>query len=102
MVHVTEKNVAAIDVDLLIHECIRAAEGKDAFAYLISPFLADFDLSRNWLSFASNVIDVSDIDSYVDLVALLRHHGVTVKVVTRSPKDLEDTTLSKSFITRQA
>ena len=102
MVHVTEKNVAAIDTDLLIHECIRAAEGKTAFAYVISPFLADFELIRNWLSFASNVIDVSDIDSYVDLVALLRHHGVAVKVVSRSPKDLEETTLSKQFVVRQA
>ncbi len=102
MVHVTEKNVALIDVDLLIHECIRSSEGKSAFAYVISPFLADFALSHNWLSFVSNVIDVSDIDRYVDLIALLRQHSVDVKVATRSPKDLEEMTLSRNFIVRQA
>ena len=102
MVHVTEKNVALIDVDLLIHECIRSTEGKSSFAYIISPFIADFALSPNWLSFISNVIDVSDIDRYVDLIALLRQHGVVVKVVTRSPRDLEEMTLSRNFIARQA
>lgn len=102
MVHVTEKNVALIDVDLLIHECIGSAEGKNSFAYIVSPFLADFALSPTWLSFVSNVIDVSDIDRYVDLIALLRQHGVDVRVVTRSPNDLEGMTLSRNFIARQA
>jgi phosphatidylserine/phosphatidylglycerophosphate/cardiolipin synthase-like enzyme len=102
MVHVTQENVEIIDVDLLIHECLRASEGKKAFAYVISPFIADFPLEPTWLSFVSNVIDISDIDSYVDLIGLLRHHGVDIKVVTRSPKDLGSTTISKGFIERQA
>lgn len=102
MVHVTQENVEIIDVDLLIHECLRASEGKKAFAYIISPFIADFPLTPTWLSFVSNVIDISDIDSYVDLIGLLRHHGVEIKVVTRSPKDLRSTTISKGFIDRQA
>ena len=102
MVHVTEENVAIIDVDLLIHECLRASEGKKAFAYIVSPFIADFPLASTWLSFVSNVIDVSDIDSYVDLIGLLRHHGVSVKIVTRSPSDLTTTTISRRFIERQA
>jgi phosphatidylserine/phosphatidylglycerophosphate/cardiolipin synthase-like enzyme len=50
----------------------------------------------------SNVIDVSDIDGYVDLIALLRQHSVAIRIVTRSPKDLEGMTLSKHFIARQA
>ena len=102
MVHVTEENVSIIDVDLLIHECLRASQGKKAFAYIISPFIADFPLSSTWISFVSNVIDVSDIDSYVDLIGLLRHHGVDIKVVTRSPNDLGATTISRKFIERQA
>jgi phosphatidylserine/phosphatidylglycerophosphate/cardiolipin synthase-like enzyme len=102
MVHVTEENVAIIDVDLLIHECLGAAEGKNAIVYIISPFLADFPLTANWLSFVSNVIDISDIDSYVDLIGLLRHHNVEVKVVTRSPADLAMTTISRGFIEKQA
>ncbi len=90
-----------IDVDLLIHECLRASEGKDSFAFIISPFIADFGISSNWSAFVSNVINVSDIDSYVDLIGLLRHYSVDVKVITRSPKDLRDTTISPSFLTRQ-
>ena len=102
MVHVTQENVAVIDVDLLIHECLRASEHKEAFAYIISPFIADFPVSAVWSSFVSNVIDVSDIDSYVDLIGLLRHHGVKVKIVTRSPRDLGGTTISRAFIWKQA
>jgi hypothetical protein len=62
---------------------------------------SDFPLSSAWSSFVSNVIDVSDTDSYVDLIALLTHHRVDVKVVTRSPKDLEATTLTRGFIYKQ-
>jgi phosphatidylserine/phosphatidylglycerophosphate/cardiolipin synthase-like enzyme len=102
MVHVTQENVAIIDVDLLIHECLRANEGNTAFAYVISPFISDFRLASTWSSFVSNVIDVSDIDSYVDLIGLLRNHGVQIRIVTRSPKDLELTTISKKFVQRQA
>lgn len=103
MVHVTQDNVVLIDVDLLIHECLRASENKDAFAYVISPFLSDFEISSSWSMFTSNVIDVSDIDSYVDLIGLLRHHGAPVRIVTRSPRDLaENTTLNPSFISKQA
>jgi len=102
VVHVTQENVAIIDVDLLIDECLRANEGKKSFAYIISPFIGDFPLRTTWLSFVSNVIDVSDIDTYVDLIGLLRHHGVEVKVVTRSPKDLGATTISKRFVQKHA
>jgi hypothetical protein len=94
--------VQIIDVDLLIHECLRASEGKDSFAYLISPFIADFGISTNWSAFVSNVINVSDIDSYIDLIGLLKHYSVEVKVITRSPMDLRDTSISPSFVTRQA
>jgi phosphatidylserine/phosphatidylglycerophosphate/cardiolipin synthase-like enzyme len=102
MVHVTQENVAIVDIDLLIHEVLRASEKRDAFAYVISPFVADFPLAASWLSFVSNIIDVSDIDSYVDLIGLLRHHGVEVRLVTRSPKDLAATTISRKFIEKQA
>jgi hypothetical protein len=102
LVHVTQENVEGIDVDLLIHECLRANQGKDSFAYIVSPFIADFPLVSSWLSFVSNVIEVSDIDSYVDLIGLVRHYGVFVKVVTRSPRDLERTTISRNFIERHS
>lgn len=103
MVHVTVENVAIIDVDLLIHECLRANEGKKSFAYIISPFISDFEISPAWSMFASNIINVSDIDSYVDLIGLLRHFGVPVKIITRSPKDLlTKTNLSRKFIEKQA
>jgi len=102
MVHVTEDNVALIDVDLLIHECIKASEGRDAFAYIVSPYIADFPLEPTWSAFVSNIIDVSDTDSYVDLVALLKHHHVDVKVVTKSPRNLEASGMKRWFIDKQS
>lgn len=102
MVHVTEKNVAIIDVDLLIHECLKANEGKEAFAYVISPFFSDFEISSSLSKFASNVLNISDIDTYVDLIGLLRHYGAPVWIVTRSPKDLSlRTSLSMRFVEKQ-
>jgi phosphatidylserine/phosphatidylglycerophosphate/cardiolipin synthase-like enzyme len=102
MVHVTEENVAVIDVDLLIHECIRASEGKESFAYVISPFLSDYEISPSWSMFASNVINISDVDSFLDLLGLLKHSGVDINVVTRSPRDLAKTTIDRRFIEKQA
>jgi phosphatidylserine/phosphatidylglycerophosphate/cardiolipin synthase-like enzyme len=102
MVHVTQENVAIVDVDLLVQECLRASEGKESFAYIISPFIADFEVAPTWSMFVSNVIEVSDIDSYVDLIGLLRHYGVPVNIATRSPRDLLDTSISPNFVGRQA
>jgi hypothetical protein len=102
MVHVTQDNVAVVDVDLLIHECLQASEGKNSFAYIVSPFIADFEISPTWSMFVSNLIEVSDIDSYVDIIGLLRHYGGRVFVVTRSPKDLAETSISANFVTRHS
>lgn len=102
MVHVTEKNVSLIDVDLLISECIRADRGEPAFAYFISPFISDFRIPSPLIRFASNLINVSDVEHISDLIGLLTHHGGKVYIVTRSPLDLKETTISPSFIIRQA
>ena len=102
MVHVTEKNVVIIDVDLLIHECLKANEGKDAFVYIVSPFISDFEISSMLAKFTSNILNVSDIDTYIDLIGLMRHYGAKVWVVTRSPKNLSSrTSLSKRYIQTQ-
>lgn len=103
MVHVTEKNVAIIDVDLLIHECLKASEQKEAFAYIVSPFISDFEISSTLSKFVSNILNISDVDTYADLVGLLRHYGALVWIITRSPKNLSlRTSLSDRFIDKQA
>lgn len=102
MVHVTEKNVSLIDVDLLVSECIRANRGEDAFAYFVSPFVSDYRIPSSLIRFASNLINVSDVEHISDLIGLLVHYGGKVYVVARSPMDLKGTTISPSFIKRQA
>jgi hypothetical protein len=101
LAHVTEKNVALIDVDLLVSECIKANRGNNAFAYFISPFISDFKIPSALMKFASNIINVSDVEFISDLICLLVHYGGRVYVVSRSPTDLEKTTISSSFIRRQ-
>jgi len=99
--HVTERNISLIDVDLLISECILASRGKPAFAYFISPFISDFKVPVPLAKFASNIINISDIENFSDLVILLVQHGGKVYMVTRSPLDLVNTTISRSFIKKQ-
>ena len=101
MVHVTEENISLIDVDLLVSECIRANRGDRAFAYLVSPFISDFKIPVTLIRFASNVINVSDVEHISDLIGLLVYYGGKVYVVTRAPSDLERTTIARSFIRKQ-
>jgi len=90
-----------IDVDLLVSECIRANRGESAFAYFISPFIADFRIPSALIRFASNIINISDVERISDLIGLLTHYGGKVYILSRSPTDLLDTTISRSFIKRQ-
>ena len=101
MVHVTEENVSLIDVDLLVSECIRANRGDPAFAYVVSPFISDFKIPATLMRFASNVINVSDVEHISDLIGLLVYYGGKVYVVARSPSDLGQTTIARSFIRKQ-
>ena len=97
----TERNISLIDVDLLISECILANRGKPAFAYFISPFISDFKIPTPLAKFASNVINISDIENFSDLIILLAQYGGKVYIVTRSPLDLINTTISRAFIRKQ-
>ena len=99
--HVTERNISLIDVDLLISECILANRGKTAFTYFISPFISDFKIPTPLAKFASNVINISDIENFSDLIILLAQYGGKVYIVTRSPLDLINTTISRAFIRKQ-
>lgn len=101
MVHVTQENVTTIDVDLLIHEYLRHDEGKKTFVYIVSPFISDHPIAQSWSAFASNLVNVSDVDTYVDLVLLLSKVGVPVQVISRSPRDLLKMKLSREFIQSQ-
>jgi hypothetical protein len=50
---------------------------------------------------ASNIINISDVERISDLIGLLTHYGGKVHVLSRSPSDLMNTTISPSFIKRQ-
>ena len=102
MVHVTEANVSVIDVDLLIHEYLMKDQGRQAFVYVVSPFISNFEISESLSTFSSNLINISDVDTYVDLLLLLRNYGVPINVLSRSPKDLVRIHLSRDFIENQA
>lgn len=101
MVHVTEENISLIDVDLLVSECIRANRGGQAFAYVVSPFISDFKIPATLIRFASNVINISDVEYISDLIGLLVYYGGKVYAVARAPSDLEQTTIARSFIRKQ-
>mgnify|MGYP001088645890 CR=1 FL=1 len=101
MSHVTEKNIIIVDCDLLIHECIIANEGEKAFVYIISPFMSDFKIPRSVVRFVSNLVSISDVEFYSDLIRLLCDYGGEVCVLTRSPANLQRTNLSTWFINRQ-
>jgi phosphatidylserine/phosphatidylglycerophosphate/cardiolipin synthase-like enzyme len=102
MSHLSGEGISLIEIDLLISECIKANRGQQAFAYLISPFLSDFKIPSKLTHFASNVINASDIEQISDLIGLLVHYGGRVEIVTRSPVDLLNTTINKSFVRKQS
>lgn len=102
MVHVTEENITIIDNDLLMNECLRASEGKSAFAYLVSPFISDYKVPSKVSRFASNIIGISDIENYTDLIRFLCDLGGYVKVLSRSPKNLLQIGASPSFVQKHA
>ena len=102
MIHVTEANISVIDVDLLIHEYLRKDQGKEAFVYVVSPFISNYEISESLSTFSSNLINASDVDTYVDLLLLLRNYGIPINILSRSPRDLVRIHLSKDFIENQA
>lgn len=99
--HVTEENIIIIDVNLLVSECIRANRGDKAFAYVISPFISDFKIPAKLIKFASNVINVNDVETLSDLIGLLLQNGGDVYIVTRPPSSLRKSTISDAFIKKQ-
>lgn len=101
MVHVTEENVAIIDSDLLIRECINASGGDDSFAFVISPFISDYKIPSSAISFTSNAISISDVDFFTDLIRLLTQEGGDVSIVCRSPRNLSETGMGPSFVRKQ-
>ena len=54
------------------------------------------------MKFTSNLINISDLERIGDLISMLVDLGGSVYVVTRSPVDLEQTSISPSFIKKQA
>lgn len=107
MVHVTEENLSIVDTDLLIRECINASGGENAFAYIVSPFISDYKVPSGAISFASNIVSISDVDFFTDLVRLLARelqgaqNTTSVYIVCNSPNELANQGMRSSFVREQ-
>jgi len=102
MSHVDEKNFAIVQFDLLVQEYMKSSHNKEVFVYLISPYFLNYRISTTWPSFTSNFYGVSDIDTFEDLLRLMRQNEISIKVLTYSPKYMkENTSIKKRHIMRQ-
>ena len=81
---------------------VRSANGKYYFSESSISTVSgtrNYDLLSDCI--ASNIINVSDIEHISGLIGLLVYYGGEVYIVTRKPLDLEQTTISISFIKKQ-
>lgn len=85
MSHVDENNYLIVQYDMLIHEFTKSfRRGTPSFVDIITPYLSNFKLPMKWPTFSSNFLNISDIDSFQDLLRLLRLNQVRIRVMTLS------------------
>lgn len=102
MSHVDENNFAIVQFDLLVQEYIKSSRSTNTFVYLVSPYLSNYSIPSTWPSFASNVLDISDIDTFEDLLKLLCQNNVEIKILTYASDFMrEKTSLKEWHISRQ-
>ena len=61
MTHVDEANYAIVDFDILTSELIKSMYSKDLEVIIISPWVKDYALPVSWPSFASNLVNIQDM-----------------------------------------
>lgn len=103
MSHVDERNFRITLFDLILHEYLLSCEErKNTFIDIVSPYLSNYPIPTKWPSFLSNVISVSDIDTFYDLLKLIVQNEVKVRLITLSPGFmLSGTSLSSYSVKRQ-
>ena len=102
MPHVDEKNFKIVLFDLLLHEYLHSCDDTQRpFVYIVSPYLSNYSIPTRWPAFLSNVVSVSDIDYFQDLLKLLISNDVQVNIMTLSPGFLDARTSFSPFYTRR-
>ena len=85
MSHIDEKNFSVTLFDLLIHEYLLSCDcKKDTFVNIISPYLSNYPITMQWPAFLSNMVSISDLDFFQDLLKLIVQNNIKVKIITIS------------------
>ena len=90
MTHVDEENYSIVDFDITSSELIKSMYSEDVGVTIISPWVKDYALPVTWPSFASNFVNITDMQRTSDLLKLLLQNKVNVMIVTSSPAKLKD------------
>lgn len=90
MTHVDENNYAIVDFDIISSELIKSMYSRDIGITIISPWVKDYALPVTWPSFASNFVNITDMQRTSDLLKLLLQNKVNVTIVTSSPIKLQN------------
>ena len=90
MTHVDEDNYSIVDFDIISSELIKSMYSKDVGITIISPWVKDYALPVTWPSFASNFVNITDMQRTSDLLKLLLQNKVNITIVTSSPAKLKN------------
>ena len=90
MTHVDEENYSIVDFDIISSELVKSMYSTDVGITIISPWVKDYALPVTWPSFASNFVNITDMQRTSDLLKLLLQNKVNVTIVTSSPAKLKN------------
>ena len=90
MTHVDEENYSIVDFDIISSELIKSMYSEDVGIVIISPWVKDYALPVTWPSFASNFVNITDMQRTSDLLKLLLQNKVNITIVTSSPAKLKN------------
>ncbi len=98
MTHVDEENYSIVDFDILSAELVKSMNSKNLQVIIISPWVKDYAIPVTWPSFASNFMNLTDIQRTSDILKQLLQNGVNVTIVTSSPAKLKNDNWNKKNI----
>jgi hypothetical protein len=102
MSHVDENNYLIVQYDILIQEYIKSNRTSDTFVNVITPYFSNFQIPTKWPSFMSNFMTVSDVDSFEDLVRLLKSNYIPIKILTLSFEEDKRKNMDNYYIKKKS
>ena len=81
MTHVDEENWAIFQFDILVRELIKSSFDNNTGVILVSPWFKDYEMPTSWPSFASNFINITEVQRLSDIIKLLLKNSVKVELV---------------------